>query len=103
MADARDEPNVEWHDKRRWRPSADVVHKNLGGDVVLVHLQTNSIYALNETGARLWELLVEGRNRGEIRQGLLADFEVAEDELELELDALVSSLRAKRLVVDVDE
>ncbi len=86
----------------RWRPSPGVVHKDLRGEIVLVHLQTIRIYSLNPTGARLWELLVEGRSQEEIKQQLLEEFEVAEDELEREMGALLSSLRAEQLVVDVE-
>jgi hypothetical protein len=39
------------------RPEDDVVSRRLEDEVVLVHLRTNRIYKLNETGARLWELL----------------------------------------------
>jgi hypothetical protein len=87
---------------RRWRPSTDVVHQDLSGEIVLVHLQTNRIYSLNPTGARLWELLVEGRSHDEIKQQLLEEFEVPEGELEREIEALLSSLRAEQLVVDVE-
>lgn len=87
---------------RRWRPSPDVVHQNLRGEIVLVHLQTNRIYSLNPTGARLWELLVEGRSYDEIKQQLLEEFEVAENQLEREMEALLSSLRVEQLVVDVE-
>ena len=49
-------------------PNPDVVSRRLGDDTVLVHLKTNRIFALNPTGARFWELLLEGMNRGEIEQ-----------------------------------
>jgi hypothetical protein len=97
-----DEPSKAGAEDRRWRPSPDVVHQDLRGEIVLVHLQTNRIYSLNPTGARLWALLVEGRSQDEIKQQLLEEFEVAEDELDREMAALLSSLRAEQLVVDVE-
>ena len=76
------------------------MHQNLQGEVVLVNLQTNGIYALNTTGARLWELLAEGYPQGEIRQRLLDEFAVSEGELDRELGQFLAFLQSERLVVD---
>ena len=74
------------------RPNPDVVHQRVGEEVVLVHLKTNQIYALNETGARFWELLSEGITRPEIESRLLDEFDVEPEELAHEIDALLADL-----------
>jgi len=79
-------------------PSADVVSRRLGDEVVLVHLQTNRIFALNPTGARFWQLLVEGKGRGEIEATLQREYEVPAEQVAAEIDALVSELRRERIV-----
>jgi hypothetical protein len=76
------------------RPNPDVVHQRVGEEVVLVHLETNQIYALNETGARFWELLSQGKTRPEIESLLLDEFEVEPSELAQEIDALLSELES---------
>lgn len=73
-------------------PNPDVVHRRVGDDVVLVHLKTNQIYALNETGARFWELFAEGRDRAAIDEAMLAEFAVTPDELAREIDGLLAEL-----------
>lgn len=80
------------------RPHPDVVHQRLGEDIVLVHLKTNHIYALNETGARFWELLAEGRARDEIERELLAEFEVEPEVLRAEIDGLLGELAREDMV-----
>lgn len=80
------------------RPAEDVVYRELHGRVVLVHLETDRIYALNETGARLWELLADGRSRPAIREQMLEEFEVEPEELDEEIDALLAELKAAGLV-----
>jgi hypothetical protein len=42
------------------QPNPHVVSRRVGDGTVLVHLATNGIFELNETGARIWELLTEG-------------------------------------------
>lgn len=79
-------------------PAADVAARRLGDEIVLVNLRTNLIYELNPTGARVWELLVEGCDRPEIERRLLADFDVAEETLRAEIDELLASLLEAGLV-----
>ena len=38
------------------RPSPGVVARDMGGSAVLVHLESNRIFELNATGARVWSL-----------------------------------------------
>jgi len=52
-------------------PHPDVVARQVGDDVVLVHLDTSQIFALNATGARFWELLSDGKSRVEIEETIL--------------------------------
>jgi hypothetical protein len=80
------------------RPEDDVVSRRLEDEVVLVHLRTNRIYTLNETGARLWELLKEGRDRAEIEEQLLQEFEVEREQLLEEVERLLSHLTREGLV-----
>ena len=74
------------------QPNPDVVYQRVGEELVLVHLKTNQIYALNETGARFWELLCEGRSRPEIESQMLEEFDVEPGELASEIDALLVEL-----------
>lgn len=76
----------------------DVVARRLDDEVVLVHLATNRIYALNPTGARFWELLAEGVERPEIVRRLCAEFAVEPDEVEREVSALSAELSKAGLV-----
>jgi hypothetical protein len=79
-------------------PAADVVFRELNGEIVLVHLGTDQIYALNETGARLWELLAAGSDRDTVYRRLLDEFDVDPAELDRDIDALLDDLRESGLV-----
>jgi hypothetical protein len=84
------------------RPSPDVVAQGVGGETVLVQLETNKIFTLNATGARFWELLSAGLEPDEIVERLLGEFDVEEKVLREEIDSLVESLVREHLVTDRD-
>jgi hypothetical protein len=80
------------------RPNPNVAFKLVDDEAVLVHLETNRIFTLTETGARFWQLLAEGRDRPAIEQELLREYDVAEQDLEAEVDSLLRELAAEDLV-----
>ena len=82
----------------RFRPSADTLHERIGDETVLIHMKTNQIYELNRTAARFWDLLCAGYDRVEIQQLLSEEFDVAEADLEREIEALLASLKEEGLI-----
>ena len=80
------------------RPHEDVVSERVGDDLILVHLGTNEIFALNPTGARLWELLVDGETREAIEDQMTAEYDVGRDALAAEIDAMLAELLRQKMV-----
>jgi hypothetical protein len=65
---------------------------------VLLNKQTNQYYMLDEVGARLWELLQDGKS---LRDGyllLLEEYEVDSSRLELDVLELLEDLKQHGLV-----
>lgn len=81
------------------QPSPDVVSRRLGDTAVLVHLGTNRIFELNETGARVWELLSEGLSCDQILDRLVADFDVERDDADRALHELLRELSRESLLL----
>ena len=92
------EANSEADAAVTWRPDPDVVTQQVEGETVLVHLQTNEIYALNKTASRAWELLVAGLNRDAVQEELQREFDAAPTEIRNEIDTLISDLVEKKLL-----
>jgi len=80
--------------------AADVVAQRIGSDTVLVHMRTNRIYELNETGARLWELLAAGHAWVEVVDRLRAEFDVDEGRLIREVDEFLALLLDEGLATE---
>lgn len=81
------------------KPHPDVVAERVQDEIVLVHLKTNQIYALNATAARAWELLGEGHERDAIAERMQREFDVVPDQLRQEIDRLMSSLTDAGLLI----
>jgi hypothetical protein len=81
------------------RPHPDVIAKRLKDKTaVLVHMGTNSIFELNETGAKVWELLAEGVSTEGIVRQLVEQFEVEEVQAADEVKRLITQLRTNQLL-----
>jgi hypothetical protein len=74
----------------RRRP--DVVARRVGETAVLVHLGSNRIYELNDTGARIWELSADGATVEGLVDRLEREFEVDRGQLASEVALIVDDL-----------
>jgi hypothetical protein len=86
-----------------FKVNPNVVAQRVDDQVVLVNLETNRIFALNPTGARLWELLSAGHSEAEIRAKLIEEYGIAQAELEAEVDRLMHELNGQSLVKAHDD
>jgi hypothetical protein len=57
----------------------------------------NEIFSLNATGARLWELLMEGRSRDDAVGSLQREFDVTAEVARAEADELLATLAREGL------
>jgi hypothetical protein len=65
---------------------------------VLLNKQTNQYFELDEVGARLWELLQQGKSLRESHQVLLGEYAVDPAQLEQDILDLVEDLEKHGLV-----
>ena len=86
----------------RYRPHPNVAWRAVTGEMVLVHLTTNRIYALNATSLRLWELLQPGREQGELVTLLTEEFDAADEDVAGQVERILSELAAEHLIVRDD-
>jgi hypothetical protein len=74
---------------------------SLSGDgLVLLDTRAGLVFAANAIGARIWQLIEEGRTRNEIAQRLSREYGVPTDDVARDVDAFVSVLAARELIVE---
>lgn len=79
-------------------PDPDVVARRVDDEVVLVHLGTSRIFALNATGARFWELLKSCDSWEGMEAVIQAEFDVSSEALRKSIGGLITDLEAAGLV-----
>jgi hypothetical protein len=79
-------------------PNSDVIAKRLDQTSVLVHIPTNRIFELNETGSRVWEMIGESLNADQIVQRLTDEFDIEKAQAADEVNELLKRLRDEGLL-----
>lgn len=85
-------------DDSRFVASPDQISCDLGGEAAILHLKTAIYYGLDPVGARVWDLLRTPRTLAEIRDAILAEYDVEPDRCERDLRDLLEKLAAERLI-----
>jgi hypothetical protein len=70
----------------------DQVSGELAGEVVILNLKAGVYHGLESTGARVWQLVQEPRRVAEIRDTLLAEYDVEPNTCENDLLQFLSEM-----------
>lgn len=68
------------------------------GEVVVLDLRNSLYFAINETGAVLWQSLAEGAAVAELTELLREEFDVDEATAAADVTAFLQDLRSKALI-----
>jgi hypothetical protein len=71
---------------------------DLGGEAAILNLRTGRYYSLDPVGAAIWKLIEQPRTVADIRDAILARFEVETERCELDLFQLFEKLAAGGLI-----
>ena len=74
----------------RYQKDSSIVFREIAGEAILVPIRQNvgdleSIYTLNETASCIWTLIDGERSVRDIRDRIVAEFEVGEEEAQRDL------------------
>ena len=75
-----------------------VLCKDLGDEAVLLDLETETYFGLNAAGSRLWSLLTTSPTIRDAFAVMLEEYDVAPDELERDMGALINDLVGRWLL-----
>ena len=84
--------------------SDSIVFRKIADEFILVPIRQNvgdleSIYTLNETGARIWELIDGKIKVREIKEKLIEEFEVTPEEVEKDIMEHLMQLEGIKAIV----
>jgi len=79
--------------------SPDVLFRELDGEGVLLDLETEQYYTLDDIGVRMWQLLHENKEVELVVAPLLGEYDVDEATLRQDLAKLIARLSEAGLIV----
>jgi hypothetical protein len=77
--------------------AAGVMVRELEGESVLLNLNSESYFGLDEIGTRMWTLLTNSNSIQSAYENLLTEYEVEPEKLSRDLDDLIEKLVAHGL------
>ncbi len=78
--------------------SPEVISQEVSGETVLLDLESENYFGLDEVGTRIWQLIKESGDLRAIYDTLLAEYEVEEEQLHTDLEALLEEIAGLGLV-----
>jgi hypothetical protein len=90
-----------------YRPSEDVVAREIEGEFIIVPLAAgigdmeDELYSLNLTGVEIWKRLDGKRSLQEISADLMSEYDALLDEIEKDVLGIVSELLSRKMLVEV--
>jgi len=78
--------------------SPEVISQEVSGETVLLDLESENYFGLDEVGTRIWQLIKETNDLQAIYQTLLTEYDVSEERLQQDLDTLLGEIAGLGLV-----
>jgi Coenzyme PQQ synthesis protein D (PqqD) len=78
--------------------SPDVISQEVSGETVLLDLESENYFGLDEVGTRIWQLIKETNDLQAIYRTLLAEYDVSEDRLQQDLENLLGEVAGLGLI-----
>jgi hypothetical protein len=75
-----------------------VMARTVGDETVILDLASGTYFGLDPVGARIWELMGEGKTLAEICEQMLDEYEVSPEELERDTLRLAQELADQGLI-----
>lgn len=81
-----------------YRRAAELMEADLGNELVTLDPKVGNCFGFNAVAAWVWRRLAEPATFEQLRNGLLAEYDVSPEQCSQELQALLDDLVTKRLV-----
>ena len=82
----------EFDFSRPLAPSAEVLHQELEGETVLLDLKSERYFGLDESGTRIWTLLIELERPEAVIERMLDEFDADEETVRADVAELLIRL-----------
>ncbi len=77
---------------------AHVITRRVGDEIIALDMDSELYFSLNEVGAQMYDLLCEGKSVGDVVVSMSSKYNVTDDRLAADLDALIHQLVGRGLL-----
>jgi coenzyme PQQ synthesis protein D (PqqD) len=81
-----------------YRRATDLMEADLGNELVALDPKAGNCFGFNEVATWVWRRLAEPASFDQLRDELLAEYDVSAEQCSRELKALLDDLMTKRLI-----
>jgi hypothetical protein len=92
---------TNWAEERLTAPE-HVMFRELDGEAVLLNLQNEMYYGLDEMGTRMWQLLTTSDSVQAAMDTMLEEFDVSPETLEQDVAKMIQELQEQGLLESVN-
>lgn len=89
--------------RRQFRRARNVLDAEVGDELVALDVGAGECFGLNQVARTVWQSLAEPKSFAQLRDALLAEYDVGEEQCTAELHELLDDLAAKGLIISVPE
>ncbi|MDJ1184129.1 PqqD family protein [Roseofilum casamattae] len=89
---------LQFASDRKVSVAPDVMAQDLAGESVLLNLQTEEYFGLDDVGTRIWQNLTEKDSIQSAIDALLTEYDVEQEQLQHDVDTLIAELLDHGLV-----
>lgn len=82
----------------RFMAKDDVVDCDIGGDRALLHVENNSYFTINSTGAALWEAMAQPRTLDELVAVVVEKFDVTAEQCRDDIQAMLTQMNDAQII-----
>ena len=75
-----------------------VLARQIGEETVMLDLAKGTYFGLDPVGARIWQLLAEGKTLAEVCDAMMVEYEVSREDIELDVARLAGELADRGLI-----
>ena len=85
--------------EKKFRRNERVAVVNFGADKALLNVETGKYLYLNETGARIWDLLEKCPTVTEIASQMFSEYEIEVETVRLKIEKFIEKALAVKIIV----
>ena len=90
--------------KEKYRvKTPSVVSETIDGEVVIMNLKSGNYYSIQNTGARLWDWIERGMDRGQLIEGLGNRYDASRQDMDAALTAFIERLMEEKLIEPMED